>query len=197
MGLRGLLGGGKFGAISRFGGRGGGGSFKAVRSMVNFLGLRGSRAPRIDLGTYLTYTKTWDAAPYLQRLAVSYLEKRPEYNAGWQAMVSNMKNNIINGGYIYGTITKTHTFERAPGEARGSHSVSYETSWNSNLENATNHPDLMSNYIEELEDLFRHYFECYKNSECSDVSSREEWEIRFAALDEYRDFVDETMSESD
>lgn len=203
MGFRaraiGMISGGKFGKISRFGGRSGGGSFGSVRSMVNFLGLRGSRARKVDQGKYLTYTKTWDATQYLQDLAIKYLEKRPEYNAGWAAMVENMKNNIKNGGYVYITITKNHTYSRPAGGELGGpwHSVSYEVDFNENLEGATNHPDLMSNYIEELQDVFKEYVNAYNISQAFGVTSDDEWATRLAALEKYKSFVEETLDEID
>ena len=170
---------------------GGAGLFSIVRSLVSFLRLRSGRLSRVSSGTYLTYTREWDATKYMQALAVEYLENRPEYNPGWATMVDNMKNNIIDGGYVYGKIIKNHEYYD------GAHSVTYDTDWYSNLENATNHPDLMSNYIDELETLYENYFQRYEDSECFGVSSEEEWAIRAAALDEYRNFVEETMSESD
>jgi hypothetical protein len=203
MGFRaraiGKISGGKFGRITRFGGRSGGGSFTAVRSLVNFLGLRGSRARKIDTGTYLTYTKSWDATPYLQRLSIRYLSKRPEYNPGWAAMVNNMANNIKDGGYISIKITKNHTYSRPAGAPTGGpyHSVSYDVEFNENLQGATNHPDLMSNYIEELQAVMKEYVDCYKSSEASNVTSDDEWATRRAALEKYIDHVEETLDEID
>jgi hypothetical protein len=170
---------------------GGAGLFSIVRSLVSFLRLRSGRMPRVSSGTYLTYTREWDATKYMQALAEQYLEKRPEYNEGWAAMVNNMKENILTGGYVYGKIIKNHEYYD------GAHSVSYDLDWYSRIENATNHPDLMSNYIDELNELFENYFQRYEDSECFGVSSQEEWAIRAAALDEYRDFVEETMSQED
>jgi hypothetical protein len=199
MGLRGLLGGGKFGAISRFGGRGGGGSFRATRSVAQALGLRRGRTSRVDLGSYNNYERTWDATEYMQRIAVSYLSKRPEYNPGWKAMVDGMIFNIKTGNYVYGEITKSHSYDRPPGGEAGGpwHSVSYSINWNENLENATNHPDLMQNYIDELKQIFLDYFESYKKAECSGVTGQEEWGLRLMELEKYRDNVEELMSESD
>ena len=176
---------------SRFGGFGG--SFQAVRSLVSFLRLRGSRAPRISTGGgALNYTKSWSVDKYMEELAVNYLERRPEYNAGWASMVGNMIDRIKNGGYVYGKINKTHTYG-GPAD----HSVSYQTNWLSNLKNATGHPDLMSNYIDEINAMYSDYFQKYEDSECSNVSSEEEWAIRRASLDEYKQLVEETLSESD
>jgi len=176
---------------SRFGGFGAGVIFKVVRSLVSFLRLRSGRGTFRSRGVFLTYTREWDATKYMQALAIQYLKKRPEYNEGWATMVKNMANNIENGGYVYGKIVKIHTYDD------GAHSVNYDTNWYSNIESATNHPDLMSNYIDELNELFENYFQKYEDSECFGVSSEQEWAIRAAALEEYRDFVEETMNEVD
>lgn len=176
---------------SRFRGFGAGVVFRAVRSLVSFLRLRSGRGTLTSSGTYLTYTREWDATKYMQALAVKYLEKRPEYNEGWAAMVNNMKNNIENGGYVYGKIIKNHEYYD------GAHSVNYDLNWYSRIENATNHPDLMSNYIDEINSIYDNYFQCYEDSECFGVSSQQEWEIRKAALYEYREFVDDVLSEID
>jgi len=176
---------------SRFGGFGGG-AFAIVRSLVSFLRLRGSRGVTFTSTSPLNYTKEWDATKYMQEIAIRYLLRRPEYNAGWKAMVENMANNIKNGGYVYGKIQKVHSYG-GPGD----HSVEYNTNWYSNIENATNHPDLMSNYIDEINAVYENYFQAYENSECFGVSSQEEWAIRKASLEEYRDFVEETMDEVD
>lgn len=196
-GLRGIFSSRSVGKVSRFKNIGRG--FAAVRSAVNFLGLRRGRSSRVDSGSYNTYTRKWDATKYMQSLAIKYLSKRPEYNPGWAAMVENMKANIKSGGCVSGTITKVHTYSRPPGgDARGPwHSVSYDISWNENLESATNHPDLMSNYIDEIRDIYVDYFESYRKSSSRNVTSEEEWSTRFEALDEYREHVEEFMSESD
>jgi hypothetical protein len=168
-----------------------GGSFRAVRSLVSFLKLRGSRSPRIGQG--LNYTKTWDASPYMTGLWVKYLKGRPEYNAGWYTMVNNMISEIEDGGALRLLITKNHGYS----PQTGVHSVSYDIDYLSNLKNQTNHPDLMSEYISNMEDILRDYVEAYRDSEGTFSDASEEWGTRKAALEKYQNDVEDLMDEID
>lgn len=171
-----------------------GSAFSAVRSIVSALGLR-RWATLTKIKPPLTYRRSYDASKYLTNLSIKYLKERPAYNDGWEAMVSNMISELKTGAYIRGTVTKNHDFDYDDGT--GYHSVTYDVDIYHNLEGATNHPDLMANYIQELEDMFRDYKQCYKDSEVSQVSSREEWETRQMALEKYRSDVEDLMSEID
>lgn len=168
-----------------------GGSFRAVRSLVSFLGLRGSRAPRSSPS--LTYTKSWDASPYIAGVWVRYLKQRPEYNAGWKTMVDNMIFEIESGGVVKLKITKNHSYN----PSTGVHDVDYDFDYYSNLENATNHPDLMSEYISNMKDILRDYIDAYRDSEGSFGDSSQEWGTRKAALEKYQYDVEDLMSEID
>lgn len=186
------FGGGPFPAF----GSGGGGAFQAVRSLVNFLGLRKGGTRLSGFTAFLTYTRTWYATPYLQKLAIDYLQNRPEYNAGWKAIIDNMCHEIETGKHIYMKIDKIHTYnQNMPHGQR--HSAEYVVESFFHLEGATNHPDLMRNYIYELNTLFEDYKASYEQSSVQNVSSEEEWQARQAQLDEYRNNVEDLMSEID
>jgi hypothetical protein len=174
----------------------GSGFFQQVRSLVNFLGLRRGSTSLKVIQPPLTYTRTWDGTPYLQKLAIDYLQKRPEYNPGWKTIIDNMCDRIKSGGYIDCTITKTHTWDQNAGPGN-QHTVEYVVTLSSNLEGATNHPDLMSNYINELNEIFQDYKRSYEEANVSSVSSEEEWQVRGAALDQYRNSVEDLLSEID
>lgn len=168
-----------------------GGFFQAVRSLVSFLRLRGSNAPRSSLN--LNYTKTWDASPYIAGVWVKYLKGRPEYNAGWYTMVNNMISEIEDGGAVKLTITKNHGYD----PQTGTHSVNYDIDYLSNIENQTNHPDLMAEYISNMEDILKDYVDCYKESEGVFSSASEEWAERKAALEKYKSDVEDLLDEID
>lgn len=173
----------------------GSGPFQAVRSLVSWLGLRGRTSLKV-IRPPLTYTRTWYSTKYLQNLAIKYLQERPEYNAGWKAMIDNMCDRIKSGGYIHCKIEKFHRWDPEAGIG-SSHTAVYSVDLDYDLENATNHPDLMANYIEELYEIFENYRKSYEEATVRNVSSREEWEARKIALEEYRDHVEELMSEID
>lgn len=168
-----------------------GGFFQSVRSLVSFLRLRGSNAPRRGQG--LNYQKDWNAAPYMTSLWVKYLKGRPEYNAGWYTMVNNMISEIENGGALKLNITKYHNYDAQSGV----HSVNYTIDYFSNLENQTNHPDLMAEYISNMEDILKDYVNAYKESEGIFTSAEDEWATRLAALEKYEYDVEDLLDEID
>jgi hypothetical protein len=149
------------------------------------------QAPRIGQG--LNYTKTWDASPYIASVWIRYLKERPEYNAGWKTMVDNMIAEIADGGAVNMSITKDHGYD----PVTGIHTVNYSISSNSNLDNSTNHPDLMSEYINNMEDIMRDYANAYRDSEGIFNDATEEWETRKAALERYENDVEDLMAEID
>jgi len=176
----------------------GSGAFQAVRSLVNWLGLIRGRTSLKIVKPPLTYVRTWYATKYLQKLAIDYLQARPEYNAGWKAMIDNMCDRIKNGGYISCTITKTHNWDPGyPVDFTTAHTAEYDVSLFYDLENATNHPDLMANYIQELNEIFEDYKRSYEESNVYNTSAQDEWETRKTALESYRDNVEDLMSEID
>lgn len=168
-----------------------GGFFQAVRSLVSFLRLRGSNSPRIGSG--LNYNKTWNAAPYMTNIWIEYLKGRPEYNAGWYTMVQNMISEIEDGGALKLIINKDHGYD----PQTGIHTVNYDIDYLSNLENQTNHPDLMAEYISNMEDILKDYVDAYKESEGIFTSAEEEWGTRAAALEKYRNNVEDLLDEID
>ena len=167
-----------------------GGSFNVVRALVSALRLR-SWMTLTKIKPPLTYRRTVNSSKYLTNLCIKYLEERPAYNEGWQAMVNNMISELKNGRYVSGSVEKYHQYED------GFHTVTYSVDINHNLEGATNYPDLMANYIQELQDIFRDYIQCYKDSESFFVRAETEWAIRRMALEKYMGDVEELMSEID